>query len=59
MMDVFEEESGSNAVSAVVISNRNTADECVLYSSDATDEELETMWIRAEEGDYTTLAASR
>ena len=58
MISTGEEESGRSELSAVVIDNPNSANECVLYPSDATDEELETMWILAEEGDYSPLANS-
>ena len=47
---------GWSGLSAVVIDNPGTVNECVLYPSAATDEELETMWILAEEGDYSPLA---
>ena len=44
---------------AVIIRDPSSVTECVLYPPDATDDELETMWILAEEGDYTPLAESR
>ena len=47
--------SGQAELSVVVIDNPHSANECILYPSDATDEELETMWVRAKEGDYTSL----
>ncbi|PCR90584.1 UPF0058 family protein [Natrinema ejinorense] len=39
-------------VNAVVTEDANSADVCILYPADTTDEQLETIWIRAEEGDY-------
>lgn len=56
MTSSSEEASGRSRVSTVVIENSNSPDECVLYPSDATDEELETVWIVAEEGNYVRLA---
>jgi|AntDeeMetagen285_2_1112576.scaffolds.fasta_scaffold18031_2 hypothetical protein len=47
--------AGRSELGAVVIDNPRSANECVLYPLDATDEELETMWILAEDGDYTLL----
>lgn len=46
---------GENRISSVMITNIHSADEYVLYPSDATDEELQTMWVRATVGDYTYL----
>ena len=43
-------------LSAIIIDNLGSTNECILYPSDATDAELETMWILAEEGDYSPLA---
>ncbi|GAB7018498.1 DUF7511 domain-containing protein [Halostagnicola bangensis] len=51
--------SGRSELSAVIIDNPSSANECVLYPSDATDEERETMWILAEEGDYSPLGHSQ
>ena len=59
MSSTFDEASGQSRVSTVVIENPNSPDECVLYPSDANDEELEPMWVIAEEGDYTRLADRR
>jgi hypothetical protein len=56
MSATFEEASDRSRVSTVVIENPNTPNECVLYPSNATDHELETTWIIAEEGDYTSLS---
>ncbi|WP_425498574.1 DUF7511 domain-containing protein [Natrinema salinisoli] len=55
----FEDASTQRRVSTVVIENPNSPNECVLYPSDATDEELETTWVPAEEGDYTRLLDRR
>jgi len=38
-----------------MITNIHSDDEYVLYPSDATNEELQTMWVRATVGDYTYL----
>ena len=59
MRPTVEAVSGRSELSAVIIDNPSSANECVLYPSDATDEELETMWILAEEGDYTHLEDSQ
>lgn len=57
MSSTEEEDFGRSDLSAIVIENPHSADECVLYPSDATEEELKTVWIRAEGGDYTPLAS--
>ncbi len=49
------EKTGPIEVAAVVAENTNSADVCVLYPADATDEQLETTWVRAEEADYTCV----
>ena len=46
-------------VKAFVAENTNSANMCVLYPADATDEQLETIWVRAEEADYTCVAEMR
>ena len=48
--------SDRSELSAIVIDNLSSTNECILYPSDATDAELETMWIVAQEGDYSPLA---
>ncbi|WP_425494334.1 DUF7511 domain-containing protein [Natronoglomus mannanivorans] len=58
-MPTSQEVFGRSELDAVVIDNPNSVTECVLYPSNATNEELETMWILAKEGDYTHLADSR
>ncbi|RQG93090.1 hypothetical protein EA462_02485 [Natrarchaeobius halalkaliphilus] len=55
MTPTFEEELDQSSISAVVIENPYSANECVLYPSNATDEKLETMWVLAKDGDYTCL----
>jgi len=50
---------GETGVSDVVIKDPNSVDMCVLYPSDATDEELETIWVCAEEGDYIAINDTR
>ncbi|WP_425499098.1 DUF7511 domain-containing protein [Natronosalvus amylolyticus] len=59
MTPTVEGASGRCELSIVVIDNPNSANECVLYPSNATDKELEKMWILAEEGDYTHLEDSQ
>lgn len=59
MTPTIEEASDRCELDAVVIENPRSANECVLYPSDATDGELETMWILAKGGDYTSLAGSQ
>ena len=51
--------SDRGELSAIIIDNLSSTNECILYPSDATDEELETMWILAEEGDYSPLAQNQ
>ena len=53
------ERVGRSELDAVIIDHPHSANECVLYPSDATDDELETMWILATEGDYTSLVDSQ
>lgn len=53
------EKPGPIDVDAVVAENANSADVCVLYPADATDEQLETIWVRAEEADYLCVADMR
>lgn len=59
MTPTIESASDRCELDAVVIDNPSSVNECVLYPADATDDELETMWIHAEEGDYTPLADSQ
>ena len=59
MTPTVEGVSGRSELSAVVIDNPSSANECVLYPSNATDKELETMWILAKEGDYIPLEDSQ
>ncbi|MDF9747630.1 DUF7511 domain-containing protein [Natrinema salsiterrestre] len=59
MSPSFDDASTQRRVSTVVIENPNSPDECVLYPADATDEELETTWVTAEEGDYVRPADRR
>lgn len=39
----------------IVIDNGLALNECILYPPNATDEELETRWIQAMEGNYVRL----
>ncbi|WP_425607428.1 DUF7511 domain-containing protein [Halomontanus rarus] len=59
MTFTVEGASGRSELNTVIIDNPNSANECVLYPLDATDEELETMWIFAKEGDYIHLEDSQ
>ncbi|WP_449289384.1 DUF7511 domain-containing protein [Natrinema versiforme] len=59
MTPTIEGASGRGELNAVVIGNPSSVDECLFYPSVATDEELETMWILAKEGDYTPLKDSQ
>ena len=59
MTPTIEEASDRCELDAVVIDNPSSANECVLYPSDATNDELETMWILATKGDYTPLTDSQ
>jgi hypothetical protein len=42
-------------LSAVVIENGRGADVCILYPQDASDEQLDSMWILAEGETYTSV----
>lgn len=55
----FENPAERRELSGVVVENPNTPNVCVLYSATVTDEQLETMWIRAEEGDYARVENNR
>jgi hypothetical protein len=44
--------SSQSELLQVLIENSREADECVLFPENATDDELQTMWVLAEEGSY-------
>ncbi|MDG5821599.1 hypothetical protein [Natronococcus sp. A-GB7] len=50
--DISNDISSRFELLQVLIENSQEADECVLFPENATDEELQTMWVRAEEGSY-------
>lgn len=59
MTSRFEKPTKKSELNGVVIENPNTPNVCVLYPAEVTDEQLETMWIRAEEGDYACVENNR
>lgn len=56
MTSSSDDPSRKNGLATVVIENANGANACVLYPPDATDEQLETMWILADEEETYTFA---
>jgi hypothetical protein len=44
--------SNQSKLIQVLIENSREADECVLFPEDATDDDLQTMWVLAKEGSY-------
>ena len=59
MTHTTKEASDRCELAAVIIDNPNCLNECILYPSNATDNELETMWILAKGSDYSPLADIR
>jgi hypothetical protein len=50
--DTSDDISCQSELLQVLIENSREADECILFPEKATDDELQTMWVLAEEGSY-------
>ncbi|WP_152424863.1 DUF7511 domain-containing protein [Natronococcus jeotgali] len=50
--DTSNDISSQSELIQVLIENSREADECILFPENATDDELHTMWVLAEEGSY-------